>query len=161
MQQNDRKYTPKHARSLLKQCKQENITYEMALTAMEDIVCEDLIQFVPVRLRTEELCLRAIKFPRNLGFVYSHIPEDILTPEFALKAVKANGLILEFLSLDLITEQIAIEAIKNNPTSIKYVPQNLITQAFYEQIIAFDKTCLKYVPKEFKTKEFLLKAVEY
>ena len=161
MQQNDRKYTPKHARSLLKQCKQENITYEMALTAMEDIVCEDLIQFVPVRLRTEELCLCAIKFPRNLGFVYSHIPEDIITPEFALKAVKANGLILEFLSPDLITEQIAIEAIKNNPTSIKYVPQNLITQAFYEQIIAFDKTCLKYIPKQFKTKEFFLKAVEY
>lgn len=161
MQQDDRKYTPKHARSLLKKCKQENITYEIALTAMEDVVFEDLIHLVPVRLRTEELCLQAVKFPRNLGFVYSHIPKEIINFEFALKAVKANGLILEFLPPDLITEEIAIEAIKNNPTAIKYVPQNLITRAFYERIIAFDKTCLKYIPKEFKTKEFLLKAVEY
>ena len=152
------KYTPRQAASLLRQCKQENITYEMALTAMES--WKDLIHLVPLKFRTEELCLLALKRTWNLDFVFQHIPTEIINAEFILKAVKLNGTILNLVPSEIITEEIAFAAIKNNTIAIKYVPNHLITKAFCEQIITFDKTCLQYIPKEFRTKDFLLKAVE-
>ncbi len=162
MNQHKSKYTPRQAKSLLKQCRQENITYEMALTAIswnfyDD---EDLIKFVPIKFRTEELCLKAIGNAKCLGFVYNQIPNEILNIEFAVKAVSINGLIIQFFPTALLTEQVALEAVNRHLSSIKYVPNYLITQNFFAKLLYKNRDCLKIIPKEYRTRELLLKAVE-
>lgn len=162
MNQKKGKYTPGQAKNLLKICKQENITYEMALTAVSWNFNneEDIIKFVPVKYRTEELCLKSIEYATDLEFVYNQIPKAILNIDFAIKAASINGLILKFFPADLITEQVALEAVNRHFSSIKYVPKCLITQNFFDQLLLKNKDSLKIIPREYRTQELLIKSVE-
>lgn len=138
MKQQKSRYTPRQAAFFLKTCKQENINYEMALTAISGNYSweEDLIKFVPHKFRTEELCLRAIANANDLEFVYNQIPKEIININFAIKAASINGFIIQFFPKDLLTEQVALEAVNRHLSSIKYVPEQYRTAELYLSVLS-------------------------
>ena len=70
------------------------------------------------------------------------IPENMITPEMCLIAVKQNGQALYFISNNMITPEMCLIAVKKNYRNLIYVPFNLITHEICLITIAQNGICL-------------------
>jgi len=75
---------------------------------------------VPENLMTQELCLEAV---RQFGWALNYIPENLRTAEICLEAVRQDGFMLFYIPKNLKTAELCIDAFNNMIESS--VPQHM------------------------------------
>lgn len=90
----------------------------------EEIACKlgTHLQSLPEHLRSEDLCLRAINAN---GLVLEFVPEHLKNEKLCLRAVKRNGLALEFVPEAIKTTKICDNAFINDEQAMKFIPSKL------------------------------------
>jgi hypothetical protein len=155
-----------------------NVPELWALALMRD---RDLLQSLPMHLRTSEFYLELLKFG---GIDISNIPTNVLTPEFYLIAAPSLyslRLILEhertpeitraynishlqeFIrsNNETCTQELCFAAILKDPTQFRHVPFYLQTSEMYRAAVIRHKPNLEYVPEQSCTSELCTIAVKH
>lgn len=148
-----------------KRYKAENQFYELAL----EVVTKNahMIEYVREDLRTEELCLIAVKqypvlirhVPNQTNeicdvFINSLFVEDYFhliknpTEEMALKAVKNRWLAIQGVPENLKTEEVMLEAIKGNPYAIAYISKGAQTERMALEAVKQNGIMIQYVENQ-------------
>ena len=112
---------------------------------------------MPEELITPEMCMEAV---RNDGYALSYVPEELITAEMCMEAVKSNEIALKYIPEEFRTPEIYMEAIKNSGKALIHVPEELITPEMCMEAVRNDGYALSYVPEEIKTAEMCMEAVK-
>ena len=119
---------------------------------------ENDLKYFPEEYITEELCLEAVK---KRFFALELVPKKFKTAKLCLIAVKESGTALKYVPKELKTAKLCHTAVKNSASALKYVPKELITDELCLTAIKFNVNGIGFVPKKFQTIELCLAAVKY
>ena len=89
------------------------------------------------------------------------VPEDKITPEMCLLAVRMNGWALELVPEHMKTYEICFVAVCNRGGTLRYVPENKITPQLCLEAVRTSGYALLFVPWRMMTPELCLAAVQY
>ena len=109
------------------------------------------IQFVPLHLRTSKVYFKMLK---TNGLTLRDIPlEDrkSICANSLEKAVKQNGLALEFVPKELITESLCYRAVSQNPHALKWVPSDFKSIEMCMLAYEADPNTISYILKKHRT----------
>lgn len=91
-----------------------------------------VFEFLPDERRTRAVSLEAVRhYPSNLQFV----PDDLLTGDFLLEAVEANGQALAYIDKAERTDEMYWAAAEDYPPVYKDMPDHLKTETMHELIV--------------------------
>ena len=105
--------------------------------------------------------LREIK--KNSIAFYVYVNQELENDrEFILKAVKYNGLVLQYVKIKFINHrEIELEAVKNNGDALKYISQELINdKEIVLEAVKQNGLALRFVSEKLKNREIILEAVK-
>ena len=124
-----------------------DLEYQKYLTKVKDYGGW-VLEYVPKDLRTEEVCLIAVKdFPYALKFV----PDELKTKELCELAVNDGHWALEFVPEDLKSPELCLIAVGKNGYQLAYVPDGLKTYELCELAVERSREwAMDYVPEEFQ-----------
>jgi hypothetical protein len=80
--------------------------------------------------------------------------------DLCIKAVRKDGLVLQFVHPDIIDEHICLEAIKQNGLAFIYIPKTLITLEMVTHYCLSKHCNLQLVPKRYLTETICIDAVK-
>ena len=103
---------------------------------------------MPEELITPEMCMEAV---RNDGYALSYVPEEIKTAEMCMEAVKNSGTALEYVPEEFKTPEMCMEAVRNDGYALSYVPEEIKTAEMCMEAVKSNGIALKYVPEEMRT----------
>lgn len=141
--------TPKHI------CNARPELYEIAARSDGTTLC-----YVPVEMRTFELCLAA--YQQSNMFVLDHVPSELLTPDFYMAAVQ-NGKMLHDIPAHMRTREICLASFEKDWRNIAMIPDDVRTDceldaSAVENAILQDSTAISYVPAELRTEQMCINA---
>ena len=87
------------------------------------------------------------------------VPDELRTEEICLEAVKQNGMVLQFLHIKLKTVEVCLEAVKSSGRALEYVSESLKTAEVCLEAVKSRGLVLKDVPERLKTAEMCFHAV--
>ena len=116
------------AAAIIRKGKTSKITPEMCFAA----ICDEgeILEYIPVELRTHELCLKAVGHASDPHKVLQFVPESIRNEEICLSALKYSD------------KPIA---------TFKLVPKELLTEDFAEAAVKMRRSLLNKLPVELQT----------
>jgi hypothetical protein len=134
------------------------------------------LQYIPVQLQTENLCLQAITNDyRAFQYVYDQTEKICIhairknvnaatyltyqTEKICLEIVKKDGIYLEY--IDNKTEAICIEAVKNNYKAFKYVPDIYKTENVCLEVVKNNHNALHLIPSNYRTEDVYMEVVKH
>ena len=119
--------------------------------------CLDAVKFHSVNLNaipqdkiTQEILLEAVKHDGNIIF---RIPITNRTPEMYLSAVSNQPKVIEEMPKDLINNEIANVAVSKNPSLIKHVPTPILSSKTILLALQQDGKTIEYIDKTLLTPE--------
>jgi hypothetical protein len=132
------------------------ITPEKCLTSEKRSIN---LAFIPYKNRTLELCIKAVKQCKESFY---DVPEEYITYEFCLEAVKHNGSILEYIAeeyKEYITYELCLAAIKDGSDHyiLSYVPKKYKTYDLCLEALKNNICSINFVPKKYLSEDFILK----
>lgn len=114
-------YVPKHL-----------LTYKFCLDMVE-INC-DTLKYVPHELRTYYMCLKALSVGKTYSAIINAVPKKIITTKLFMDLYGIRkDYPLKQIPEDILTYELCIKAIKNNPSDIHHVPKKFMFR--YSEII--------------------------
>ncbi|MCL1814084.1 MAG: DUF4116 domain-containing protein, partial [Treponema sp.] len=116
-----------------------------------------IFSWVPERLRSKDICLKAIK---GASYCIKRIPDALKTAEFYLEAVSTAGRALQDIPEEFKTEELCLAACQNSADAFSGVPKNYVTPEFYFTIVKGLGKNLTRVPDDIITMEMCLAAVQ-
>lgn len=140
----------------LQNFKEENITYAMCLTAVEND--GTAIYMVPEKFRTEEVYMITCK---TYGSILSRLPEKYMSKEICQVAVSSDGLAIEYVPDEYKDRDLYLLAASNNPLVMQKMPIDYMTVEFCTEVIKrYGKEAVASIPKSHKNGKFYLPLVE-
>ena len=109
-------------------------------------------------LTTEEFCLAMVQAAG--GYALQFLPDKLKTEEIYLAAVKDFGTTLEFVPDAMKTEVLCLAAVQKDGRALKFVPDALKTEALCLAAVQQDGRALEFVPDALKTEALCLAAVQ-
>lgn len=102
---------------------------------------------VPVELRTEAVCLRAVS---GDGILLHEVPEELRTERVCEAAVSSNYLALEYVPKHLKTDRLCGMALERDPLAIRFFNPEQLTPEVCNRALARtdDLRVLRYIPFE-------------
>lgn len=140
--ENDEKYSSFEIENV----KEKNYEFYLKAIALKKCKLND----VPLKFRTSEICLSAVK---NNGEDLKHVPKQ--TEAICFEAVKSDPNSLEFCHYT--SEKLILEALSRNGLIIKNIP--CPTEEMLFTSINNDPDSLEYIPKELRTEKLCLTAL--
>ncbi|MDR2583586.1 MAG: DUF4116 domain-containing protein [Fibromonadaceae bacterium] len=125
-----------------------------------------MLKYVPEELKTEEVCLEAVRNSKGYNSVgitdnaIVFVPEALRTAQLCFEAVKNNGEALEYVPEKLRTAELCLEAVMNNGKALKYVPEEFKTAKLYLEAVKSNGRALEDVPEKLRTAELFFEAVK-
>lgn len=122
----------------------------------------DTLQYVPMKFRTREMCLAAVRSDSAAQYALAYVPHKLRTPDLYLEAVRHDEDALDNVPAKFKTRELCLEAIKHSGTAMRYVPTAMKTLAFCRDavrlgsVFSFDRY---HIPAELRTAELYLEAV--
>jgi hypothetical protein len=136
--------------------KEENITYEMCLIAVE--MDGSAIYFVPECLRTEELYRVACK---SYGLILGKVPKEYVSKEMCESAASSDIRALEDVPDEYKTHDFFLAVARKNPAVMQKMPEEYLTADFCIDVIKhYGNKAISSLPKAFKNGKFYLPLVE-
>lgn len=115
---------------------------------------DDVLKYVPEKLRTEEICLLSFTKLRSNLFYF---PQNFITENVCLEYINnCTGCRGECLTRVKKTYNVCLAAVKHRGISLKYVPEELKTADLCLTAVTDNGFALKYVPEELKTLDLCL-----
>jgi len=105
------------------------------------------LSLVPVELRTEAVCLRAVS---GDGILLHEVPEELRTERVCEAAVSSNYLALEYVPKHLKTDRLCGMALERDPLAIRFFNPEQLTPEVCNRALARtdDLRVLRYIPFE-------------
>lgn len=147
----------------------EVMTGELALHGVGmDASC---LSLVPVELRTEAVCLRAVSGDGILLQVareifalepelFYNLPDHAKNEEMCRRAVGHDGSYLQYVPEKWKTPELCMEAIRRSPYAIAHLPESMKSPDLYMSLVRENPQNLKGVPREARTPEMSREAFE-
>lgn len=152
----------------------EELLLELVKNENKQDIYESILKQIPTSLKTQKLCIEAIK---NNGSEILYMPEEMITSDMKLSAVKNGGALVayKYLSDKEIDDNIDmfLDAINNNVelyvkkiiakdidvNNLIYFPEKFLTEKLCMELVknGYD---LYYLPKEFRTPEIYMESVK-
>jgi hypothetical protein len=121
------------------------------------------IGYVPVELRTREVCETALGKPFDPDpFILSHIPY----PDLLLEGIREYGRdhriteILETADSKAIDRKVASYAVRKEPQALEFIPAESTDQTICNIAVKADPLLLRFVPGKFRTPELCERALD-
>ena len=118
------------------------------------------VRFVPEGLLTEEMCIEAAK---ESFFSLKFMPERFKTPAVCREAALHGGMALREIPEAALTEEMCLEAFREGRTdcawTLKYMPDRLMTPAVCLESVKLAGWTLQFVPEALKTADLCAEAV--
>ncbi len=142
---------------VLKYIPDEFRTYEVYFAAVVD--CPRLFKTVPDNFKTEELMIAMVRNGGPYKVSYGihnfgneavlHIDPELLNEKIMIKAMKANGYMLEFVDRkDLLTRNICMTAVMNTFDAIGGVPDHIFDKQFIIDCVKQNWKIIKHIDEE-------------
>lgn len=136
--------------SILKYAPIEIIDEEIAL------LDTSVLSRIPVKLRTREICKKAVKVDSN-NIV--NVPKKYIDQEFYDILISNPTFSIPYIPEYLLTKEIIYKAIKDNPSCLSNVPSNMRNKELYDNAILVNERSIIYVPYEFLDENLCMNAV--
>jgi Domain of unknown function (DUF4116) len=114
------------------------------------------LRYVPKAYRTPELCRLAVE---QNGLALTCVPENLRTPELYRLAVEQDGWALEDIPENQRTLELCRIAVQSNGRVLGYVPAEYKAE-LYSLALEQNGKALKYIDKDYRTAELCLLAVQ-
>jgi len=95
------------------------------------------------------------------GTALSYVPVELRTAELCAEAVKRDGGAIEYVSAELRTEEMYLEAFWQAKLPLASVPVAFRTQAMCLEAVRRDSRAIEAVPVRMRTAEVYLEVVKY
>jgi len=107
----------------------------------------EAIRYIPEQFLSEEICVAAVK---QTYLAFWKFPKEFLSEEICVAAVKQHGTIIKYVPLHLRTEDVCIAAVKQNGKILHLVPRDILSEKICIEAVKQTSQALKYVPMEFQ-----------
>ena len=147
--------------SLIEYVPTELLSEELCIAAVKHLGCA--LGNIPNEFKTPEVCLTAVQNAKNNGKhpddhpysdqILTKVPEQLLTYELCLAAVKHSGRAIAYVPENFITKELCMEAVKEYGEALRHVPEDLKTLEMCIEAVKNDKGAFKFfVPDALKAK---------
>lgn len=133
----------------------ENNNSKNVIENQENVIINSVLDKIPQNLKNKEYYIWVAKF-----FGLKYIPKEEINENIYLEAVKMNGLEIRNIPNDKITKEIALAAIKNYDRSFVFLPSKFYNQDFYLEAAKINGNIVTYIPKNERTKTIILDGIK-
>jgi hypothetical protein len=107
--------------------------------------------------KERDLCIKAV---RKDGLVLQFVHPDIIDEHICLEAIKQNGLAFIYIPKTLITLEMVTHYCLSKHCNLQLVPKHYLTETICTDAVKQDITNIAYMPKRFVTEEMAILALE-